>query len=577
SHYVTNWEDTFEKLAQALMVPRHQIENKIKKAQKKHGRYSAIKLKDNLTLEEVFRLKRLNQFIPGIDIREKALRSYELKDNGSQLFGYVGEISKAEIPLYKTLYPQHKYEQGNTVGKFGIEELLEGYLRGQSGLRLTQVDAFGREITFNLRESVEATQILGSTPQNIPPVPGLNVQLTIDLDIQESMWNAFKSMNRVGAAVMLNRYGEVLGWVSVPGFDPNSFVGGIAPEQWSTLVNDPFKPLRNKVIQDHFAPGSTFKPIVALVALQEKVVSANTLIHCPGSIFFGNRQFHDHKKWGFGNINIFDAIERSSNVYFYKMGIALGVDRIHHYATMLGIGHRSGIELPRESPGLMPSSGWKKKTRNEEWHPGENLSVAIGQGFVQVTPLQMAVAYLAIATSGEVYRPFLVKKIFSKQKTILEKQPELIRKITEISPEHFATVKEALRRVVNGAHGTARGKVRLEGVEISGKTGTAQVRGFSAHEIFAKCELRPIHLRHHGWFIGYAPSKDPEIVLVVLSEHSCSGSGGAGPIAQKIFYDYFKKYHPNLSVQIPKPVAQNSSSGSQQSEPPEQNPEVVEE
>jgi penicillin-binding protein 2 len=451
------------------------------------------------------------------------------------------------------------------VGKFGIEELLEAYLHGQNGVKLVQVDAFGREIINpNPQPSQETQQLFGSYIKDRPATPGNNVVLTIDLDIQNAAWDAFSLEKKIGAAVVMRSDGEILAWVSAPGFDPNDFLGGIAPETWQKLVNDPFKPLRNKVIQDHFAPGSTFKPLVALAALQEKVIRPQTIVFCPGALPFGNRLFHDHLKGGFGNINLIEALERSSNVFFYKLGISLGVDKMHKYISAMGIGTKTGIELPREAPGLMPSTEWKRKARNEDWHPGENLSVAIGQGFVQATPLQLAVAYLAIGTEGKIVRPYLVKRILSPNGDIIkETQPQIVRDLTQpqgdkpplIDKAHFAPVKEGLRRVVNGERGTARARVRLEGVEIAGKTGTAQVRGFSASEIYAKCENRPIHMRHHGWFVGYAPADNPEVVVAVLAEHSCSGSGGAGPLVRSIMYQYFKKYHPELNVQIPTKTA----------------------
>jgi penicillin-binding protein 2 len=558
-----------ETVAPLVQIPVDKLEQKVTRTRRQQGRYASIRIKENLSLEEVFRLKRARLTIPGLDIREKVLRSYNLAHNGSQVFGYVGEISKKQLPLFKKEYPAINFEQGDIVGKFGIEELLEVYLHGTNGVKLVQVDAFGREILNpNEQAAKETRQLFESYIKDRAAIPGNNIVLTIDTDIQNAAWHAFVSENKIGGAVVMKADGEILAWVSVPGFDPNDFLGGIAPESWKKLVNDPFKPLRNKVIQDHFAPGSTFKPLVALAALQEKVIRPQTIVYCPGALPFGNRFFHDHLKGGFGNINLIEAIERSSNVYFYKLGISLGVDKIHKYISAMGVGTKTGIELPREAPGLMPSTEWKRKARNEDWHPGENLSVAIGQGFVQATPLQMAIAYLAIGTEGKVIKPYLVKRILSPNGDIIkEVSPQIVRDLTQpqgdnpplIDKAHFAPVKEGLRRVVNGERGTARTRVRLEGIEIAGKTGTAQVRGFSASEIYAKCDTRPIHMRHHGWFIGYAPANNPEVVVAVLAEHSCSGSGGAGPLVRSIMYQYFKKYHPELNVQIPKSSSVTSS------------------
>jgi penicillin-binding protein 2 len=579
SQYIKDWTKTIESIAPLISIPADKLEQKVSRARKQQGRYAPIRIKENLSLDEVFRLKRARLTIPGLDIRDKVLRNYNLGKNGSQAFGYVGEISKKQLPLLKKLYPSINFEQGDIVGKFGIEELLEEHLHGQNGIKLTQVDAFGREISNpNEQTSKEAQQLFGNYIKDKAAVPGHNVMMTLDADIQQAAWDAFQEEKKIGGAVVMKSNGEILAWISAPGFDPNDFLGGISTETWLKLVNDPFKPLRNKVIQDHFAPGSTFKPLVALAGLQEKAIRPNSYVFCPGALSFGNRFFHDHLKGGFGNIALLEALERSSNVYFYKLGINLGVDKMHKYISAMGVGSKTGIELPREAPGLMPSSEWKKKARNEDWHPGENLSVAIGQGFVQATPLQMAMAYLAVGSEGLVVKPHLVKKILSPQgHTVKEVQPQIIRKLSEggedspplIDKAHFEPVKEGLRLVVNGARGTARSRVKLDGVEIAGKTGTAQVRGFSATEIFAKCENRPIHMRHHGWFVGYAPAKDPEIVVAVLAEHSCSGSGGAGPLARSIFHKYFQKYHPHLNVQIPKilPAASSLESGNLSNSP----------
>jgi len=551
SQYVRDRKELVDELAKIINIPADQIELKFKKKQKQQGRFASVKIKENLSLEETFQLKRLSQILPGIEIKEKVVREYELGPNGSQLFGYVGEISKSQLELMQRIAPGKQYESGDTVGKFGLEELLEQHLHGENGLRLSQVDAFGREIRNQDSNNETIKTFLSGDFKNRPPKAGKNAMLTIDLDIQKAAWEAFTSENKFGSAVVLNRDGEILAWVSVPGFDPNAFIGGVDPELWKKLVLDPRKPLRNKLIQDHYPPGSTFKPLVALAALEKGVVRAQTVIACPGFIMFGNKAFHDHKREGFGALNIIEALERSSNVFFYKMGIALGVDNMYKYISQFGIGSKTGIEIPREAPGLMPSSEWKKQQYKEEWHPGENLSVAIGQGMVLATPLQMAVAYMGIGNGGEIIKPFVIKIVKDGYKIVLENKKTVVRQISDIAPEHFKTVQEGLYRVVNGPAGTARTQVRLEGVNISGKTGTAQVRAFSAKEIYAKCESRPVEQRHHGWFIGYAPSENPEIAVAVLAEHSCAGSRGAGPVARKIFLEYFKKYHPEWNVRVP--------------------------
>lgn len=347
--------------------------------------------------------------------------------------------------------------------------------------------------------------------------------------------------------------GEILAWVNTPSFDPNSFTTGISRSLWDKLNNDPFKPLRNKVIQDHFSPGSTFKPIMAVAALQEKIISPSTLVFSPASLKFGRRLYHDHSKHGYGHISVFEALERSSNVFFYQMGIKLGIDKMSAYAKALGLGERTMVELPNEVSGLIPTREWKLRAKGEDWQLGENLSTAIGQGFVLATALQMAVAYNTIGLEGKVVRPMIVKKILGPDnKMIKEFEASILRDVSEepyddilVDKKTFQTVKEGMRRVANGAAGTARWW-KVPGVEMAGKTGTSQVRSFSAEEIYDKCENRPISQRHHGWYVAFAPAKNPEITVAVLAEHACHGNTGGAPIARDVVLAYMQKYHPEM-------------------------------
>ncbi|MEI7973499.1 MAG: penicillin-binding transpeptidase domain-containing protein, partial [Bdellovibrio sp.] len=367
----------------------------------------------------------------------------------------------------------------------------------------------------------------------------------------EATSRAFSELKRIGGVVAMKSNGEILSWVSAPSFDPNEFSTRISPQIWNALVNDPYKPLRNKVVQDFFPPGSTFKALVGLAALQDGVIDPRTVIYCPGSIQFGRRTYHDHLKQGHGNVTVLDAMERSSNIFFYKMGIALGIDKMHAYISPFGIGSQTGIDVPQEQRGLMPSAEWKKERFGEEWQPGENLSNAIGQGFVAVTPLQLAVAYNAIGLEGKVVKPYVVKRIVDQNgQNLVENQPQVLRDLTQpqstgvkFSVENFRVMKQGLRRVVQGERGTAK-HVHIPGADIGGKTGTTQVMSFSADQIYAKCENRPMHQRHHGWFVAFAPVESPEITVVALAEHSCSGSRGAAPIVKEVMKAYFAKYHP---------------------------------
>lgn len=546
--YVVKIEEVSQQIAPILDLDAKKIIQKVQKSRKQNGAFAQVKIKDNLSRDEVFRLKRLQLETPGLEIRESIVRHYSLLENGAQLFGYVGEISKKQLPIYNQIHKgSMSFEQGDIIGKNGLEEVLEKDIRGNDGVQFLQVDAFGREATS------QTSNIYGEQIKDREAQPGANVVLTIDKDLQEVAWKSFTGLERIGGVVAMKSNGEILAWISTPSYDPNQFSRNLNPTYWNKLINDPFKPLRNKVIQDHFAPGSTFKAFMALTALEENVINQNTIIYCPGSLRFGRRLYHDSKKEGHGNISVYEALERSSNIFFFKMGISLGIDKMYNYISQFGIGTKTGVELPREASGLMPSAKWKKSALGEEWQPGENLSNAIGQGFVQATPLQMAVAYNTIGTEGKVVRPFVIKKIVDNDGKVLKaNEPVVVRDLSNpqdgapaISEKNFKIVKEGLRRVVNGERGTAR-SLRIPGVEISGKTGTTQVIGFSADQIYVKCETRPIHQRHHGWFIGWAPADNPQITVAALAEHSCHGGSGAGPVVKDLIRAYFEKYHPEV-------------------------------
>lgn len=546
--YVDDMQDFAKTVAPIIGIDADKLLVKIQKSEKQNGPFAQIKLKDNLSKDEVFRLKRIRLDTPGLDIRESVMRHYPLGPNGAQLFGYVAEISKRQIPLYNQQYKgELTFEQGDIIGKTGLEEVLEKTIRGVDGTQFLQVDAYGREAT------TQTPNIYGEEIHDKDPVPGYNAVLTIDKDVQEAAHKSFVSNERIGTLVAMKADGEVLAWLSEPSFDPNEFSRGISTQLWSKLVNDANKPLRNKVIQDYYAPGSTFKPYMACAALQEKIVTPTTYVNCPPYISFGRRQYHDHYRPGFGNITIFEALERSSNVFFYKMGIALGIDKMYAYISPFGIGQKTGIELPREAAGLMPSAEWKKKAIGEEWQPGENLSVAIGQGFVQTTALQMVVGYNTIGLDGKVVRPFLIKKIIDNDgKVIHETQPKILRDLTQtqstgvhIDRETFQEVKHGMWEVANGEHGTGR-SLKIPGVEMSGKSGTAQVMGFAANDIYTRCENRPFYQRHNAWYVAWAPAEKPEIVVAAMGEHACHGATGAGPMVRDTIRAYYEKYHPGV-------------------------------
>lgn len=561
--YAKKLDVTSEAVGGVLNIPGRRIAEDVRRSQRRDGPFRPVKIKDNVPLEEVFRLKLLRWDHPGLNINQTIQRFYQLAENGAQLFGYVGEISREQLPKYNEFYQgKFVFEQGDIIGKSGLEETWDTSVRGKDGISYVEVDARGREAP------TENSNYFGFKEQ--PAIPGHNLVLTIDKDLQEA---AYKAMNRqdsigprIGGVIAMKSNGEILAWVNTPSYDPNNFSTGIPPQIWAQLINDPFRPLRNKVIQDPFPPGSTFKPIVALAALQEKVITPTSLVSAPATLKFGRRVYHNSHEVNAGSINVQKAIEISSNVFFYKMGIALTIDRIAKYAKLLGLGARTNVTLAHEASGLIPTAEWKLAKKGEEWQPGENLSNAIGQGFVLVTPLQMAVAYNAIGLEGKVVKPFLIKKVLSQDnKVVQEFEPQLLRDATTnnefgvtIDREYFKTVKEGMHRVVDSEHGTGQ-RSKLKGVDVAGKTGTTQVRSFSADEIYKRCDSRPISQRHHGWFVAFAPYENPEITVAVLAQHACSGAVGAAPVVKDIMQAYFEKYHPELLKGAEKEMRQVST------------------
>ncbi len=555
--YATNLEETAQALTDILNIPSQEIVKLVQKSRRRDGPFRPVRIKDNLSMDEVFQLKLLRWDHPGLNVNEVIVRSYPLAENGAQVFGYVGEISQSQLPKMNEEYRgKIVLEQGDIIGKNGLEEVWDLAIRGRDGVSYVEVDARGREAPS------ENPIYFGFKPK--PYQSGNNLVLTIDKDIQEAAYKAMVERDdevgpRIGGIIAMKSNGEILAWVNSPSYNPNLFSTGISSKVWSELLNHPFKPLRNKAIQDHYSPGSTFKPLVAVAALQEKIIRPGTLVFSPSQFKFGRRIYHDHSRAGHGTISVVQAIERSSNVFFYKMGIALGIDRIAAYAKYLGLGARTGIQIPHEVSGLIPTEEWKESALGEAWQPGENLSNAIGQGFVLSTALQMAVAFNAIGLEGPVMRPFIVRKVIDTENHVIrEFEPEIVRDTSKpnaeglvIDKETFRVVKEGMRRVVNGDAGTARGS-RIPGVEVAGKTGTTQVRAFSADEIYKKCNTRPLNQRHHGWFVGFAPWDNPKITVAVLAQHACTGSRGAAPIAKDIITAYFQKYHPELIKTPPK-------------------------
>ena len=455
--------------------------------------------------------------LPGVSLRARPRRSYVDGPMAAHVLGYLGEINQKQLKILK----EQGYVIGDEIGQYGLERRWEELLRGQSGGQQVEVDALGRRVRV-LHE--------------VTDVPGYTVHLTLDRQLQETAYEALKG--KQGTIVALDvRNGAILVLASTPAYDPNAFARGIKAEEWSGLIKDQLRPLSNRAIQGQYPPGSTFKIIMSIAGLEEGVIQPESFIQDPGFYTFGNRSFRDWKKGGHGAVNLHKAIVESCDTYFYQLGPKLGVDRIAKWARAFGLGEKTGVVLDDEKSGTIPDTEWKRKRFRQPWFPGETVSVAIGQGYVTVTPLQLANMMAAVANGGKLYRPYLVNKVESVDgATVREYGPELIRTI-ELKPDTLKRVHEALADVVNGAGGTG-GAARSQLLTIAGKTGTAQVVEMKGG--YVKTEQLTYFNRDHAWFVSYAPVDNPQIAIAVLVEHGGHGGDAAAPMAKKVFEKFIE-------------------------------------
>ncbi|MEO5668241.1 MAG: penicillin-binding protein 2 [Bdellovibrionota bacterium] len=511
-------------------------------------RFQAITLIPNADWSLVSQIESSKDGLSGVDIEPRLMRTYLQKDMGAQVFGYLGEVNKRDID---SLAKQgENYESGDVIGRGGIEKQWERYLRGNDGVRFVVVDAHGHRIAQQ-RES--DSSVLSLVYQDVAPRAGHNLVLTLDSDLQKAAWDAMEG--KMGATVALDpRTGEVLAMVSKPSFDATQ-LNVADPAVWQGLFKNPYGPLRNKAIQDHYAPGSTFKPFTVLAALENNIITRDTLLSCPATLRFGNRTYHEHNKGGFGRINLVEGIMRSSNVFMWQLAMKLDINQIASVATDFGLGTRTGIDLPGEIPGLIPTREWKTKTFHEEWFQGETLSVAIGQGSTLVTPLQLALAYGTIGNGGLVFQPYVVSKITDSDGSVLKEfKPKLIKK-RESTARHLDAIHQGLHDVVNKPGGTAYWFGRLDEVEVAGKSGTSQVASEDSRSLFMPCRSKPFESRNNAWFVAFAPYDNPEIVVATFGMHECLGAVASGPVVKAVIKKFWEKKKARESLQGPQPAS----------------------
>jgi penicillin-binding protein 2 len=469
-----------------------------------------VRLKQGLSFEEIAYIEARKSDFPGLMIEAEVSREYPYGELGSHLIGYLGKPSPSQLkdPAFKNIPPDM------FIGQWGIEKLFDDSLRGVPGKRIIEVNALGRQLRML---------------QETPPAKGNDLTISIDLNLQREAERAFGE--RAGALVALKPdTGEILGMISKPSFDPNLFTRGMSRNEWMAISSNRKNPMLNRALQSQYPPGSTFKIVTALAGLEEGVINPDTRVDCRGSIRLGNRTFGCWRKEGHGVVSLYRALVESCDVYFYEAGKRLGIDRIHQYATSIGLGRKTGIALGKERQGLIPSTAWKKEAKKLPWFPGETLNAAIGQGYVSATPIQLAVMTGTVANGGMRYEPHLIK----------DAAPVMAERL-RVNPENLDIIKKGLFGVVNERSGTGWA-AKSYITPVSGKTGTAQVIGLrkgaaSYSEMF----------RDHAWFVAYAPDSKPEIALAVLVEHGGHGGAAAAPIAKTAIDAYMKpKLSPDL-------------------------------
>ncbi|MCI5114345.1 MAG: penicillin-binding protein 2 [Candidatus Electrothrix sp. AW1] len=511
-------DELIKKTAQILDIEIAEILGRTRKMVGTPG-HVPIRLAEELSWDKVAYIENNRMELPGIKIEVVPQRVYHYGNLASHLIGYLGEISQKELksPSFAG------YRSGDMIGKMGLEKLREKDLCGEKGRHYMEVNALGFE-QRNLKGE--------------EPLPGNDVQLTIDVDLQQIAEELMMKDDKSGAVVAIEvNTGRLLVLASSPVLELDKFLGGISIKNWKEMLSNPHHPLINKIIQGQYPPASTYKIVTAIAALAEGVITPENSIYCPGRYRFGNRTYGCWKRTGHGAVNLKRALAESCDIYFYQVGQRLGVNRIAEYALRLGLGRKTGVEMEHEKSGLIPTSEWKLKRYKKPWQEGETLSIAIGQGFNLVTPLQLALMTATVANGGTLYQPGMIETVRDPDSHIIEQfEPKVLNRF-EDQANNLKIIKEGLVEAVNGRHGTAR-RAKLENITVAGKTGTAQVVRLKQYKHLKEEEI-PYKYRDHAWFTCFAPAERPEIAVTVLVEHGLHGGSAAAPIAKAVLEQYF--------------------------------------
>lgn len=495
---VDDLEKLSERLSRIIGISPEEISQTVKNH--RENPFKPVKILDDCKTNKIVEIEERKDELKGVVLEVKPRRDYLYHEFAAHSLGYVGEIDKEELQQFGN----PKFQGGDIIGKAGLEKYYDDILRGEKGGKEVEVDALGQEIATLLYQK---------------PVPGKDLVLTIDRDLQ--LYGENLLFGKKGSIIVSDpNSGEILALVNRPSFSPNIFANGISHSDWQKLSSDADYPLTNRSVQGLYSPGSIFKVVTAIAALEEGVTDRKRKIYCSGSFELAGQVFTCWNEIGHGSLSIVDAIAHSCNIYFYTLGKDLGIERFNKYMQKFGLGEKTGIDLPAEAIGTIPSAQWKKREVKEIWFPGDTINISIGQGYLLLTPLQVHNLITTIAAEGEVYKLHLVKKIISADgNTVKEIKPEIYRKV-DFSPDTFEIIKEGLRQTILKGTGW---RANIKELEVAGKTGTAQ---------------NP-HGETHAWFIGFAPYEDPEICITVFLENGGEGGEAAAPIARAMLEKYF--------------------------------------
>lgn len=500
----------FTELSRIFNKEKGAIEKLFAEREKITPRFYPVLLFENLKREEIVEIEALKWKLKGVKISYHSERSYPFGSLASHILGYVSQINKADLEKIKG------YQVGTKIGKAGLESVFEPYLRGFDGVEKIEVDAYGRKQKILYR---------------LDPVAGGSVDLTIDWLLQEAAENALGEKN--GAVVAISpKTGEILALASHPNFDPNLFVKGFSKEDWLTIVKNPYHPMQNKAFQGIFPPGSTFKLVTAIAGLEEGAINGSTHFYCNGKKKIGNKDFRCWRDGGHGNVNIHKALVESCDVFFYETALKVGPEKLAYYAKKLGLGQKTELGLSGELAGIVPSPEWKYQRYKQKWYDGDTLPFAIGQGYLAVSPIQLAIAYATFANGGSVLKPVLVKQFEGENGKMVAVNVPQIKESISLKPETIELVRKGLIGVVNESGGTGHSSY-LSQILVAGKTGTAQVRAFKDRRKLSGFQ------NDHAWFVAFAPAYDPEIVVCVFVMHGGHGGGAAAPVAKDVMQKFF--------------------------------------